>query len=330
MRLPKSRGPLSVEVFDRLAEAPHHMPPDAAVREADADDAALTLWALHELAYRGFEDVEDDAEWEPEVLRVRRLLERDLEGRLRERWEAHRAEHDGDGQGDGDRAGDVGSALFAMAEAFEGPSMARFVQTRADVEQVRELLRLKSVYHLKESDPVSWLLPRLPVVAKAALAEVQYDEYGAGDAGRLHHQLFAVGLEGAGLRSEYGAYVDEAPVEVLEQNNAVSMFGLHRRLRGAAAGHLAAFEATSSVPSRRWAQGLERVGLGEAIAAYYREHVEADSVHDQLAARFVCGGLVAAEPDTRDDVFFGAFTCLDLEARFARAQFERWDAEATA
>ena len=52
-----------------------------------------------------------------------------------------------------------------------------------------------------------------------------------------------------GAANTYGAHVDHAPVEVLEQNNAMSLFGLHRRLRGAALGHLAAFEATSS-PSR--------------------------------------------------------------------------------
>ena len=104
-------------------------------------------------------------------------------------------------------------------------------------------------------------------------------------------------MEAAGLRAEYGAYVDEAPLEILEQNNAMSLFGLHRRWRGAALGHLAAFEATSSLPSRRMAQGLERLGFAPELVGYYTEHVEADAVHEQLAVRSICGALVEAEPD---------------------------------
>ena len=76
--------------------------------------------------------------------------------------------------------------------------------------------------------------------ARATRTAAQYDEYGDGDPNRLHHHLFARGLVAVGLRSEYGAYVDDALTETLELNNAVSMFGLHRRLRGAAMGHLGA------------------------------------------------------------------------------------------
>ena len=284
MRLPKPRGVLGVEVFDRLVSTtrPCPMPSDAEVAGAEPEDAALTLWTLHELSYRGFEGVDDLAEDDPEVGRVRRVLEADLERRLRCRWEAAGCDRS---------EGDVAGAVLALIAGHEAPSMARFVATDADAEQARELLRMRSVYHLKEADPTAWLVPRLPATAKAALAEILYDEYGGGRAEGLHQTLFAEGLVGAGLRPEYGAYVDEAPLEVLEQNNAVSLFGLHRRWRGAAAGHFAAFEATSSVPSALLARGLARLDLGDPIVAYYREHVEADSVHDQLALRFVCRSL---------------------------------------
>ncbi|WP_232675911.1 iron-containing redox enzyme family protein [Nocardioides sp. R-C-SC26] len=324
MRLPTSRGPLGSAVFHALT---HDV---ASLREIGPsssgtthDDEALTLWALHELSYRGFDDVDDDLEWDADVLRVRRMLERRLEARLRERWDAASA------PGDDGRDGDVGDALFAFVEAFDGPSVARHLQSHADVEQARDFLRVKSIYHLKESDPVSWLLPRLSARPKAALAEIQYDEYGAGDPNRLHHQLFARGLQASGLDPTYGTYIDETPVEVLEQNNAVSLFGLHRRLRAAAAGHLAAFEATSSVPSRRIAQGLRRLGLPEEIVGYYTEHVTADAVHDQLAVRAICAAMVEEEPTLYDDVLFGAFTCMDLERRFAQTWLATW-AEAAA
>ena len=133
-------------------------------------------------------------------------------------------------------------------------------------------------------------------------------------------------MEAAGLDPAYGAYVDDVPVAVLEQNNAMSLFGLNRRLRGAALGHLAAFEVTSSLPSRRLAQGLARLALPEEMSGYYLEHVEADAVHEQLAVRTICGALLDDEPALRDDVFFGARACLDLEDRFAHHMLGTWAA----
>ena len=198
---------------------------------------------------------------------------------------------------------------------------------RADREQVLELLRQRSLYHLKESDPTTFVVPRLPVRAKAALMELQYDEYGDGDPNRLHAHLFARGLEGVGLRAEYGAYVDDAIPENLEMNNVGSLLGLHRRLRGAAMGHLAAFEMTSSIPSRKWVQGLDRVGLAGPMSDYYDEHVEADAIHEHLAARDICGSLAEDEPDQAPEILFGAFTCLDVEARFATAMLGAWGDE---
>jgi hypothetical protein len=317
MMLPKPRGSLSEALFAALRTVPDVAEP-ARIEPDDEVDAALSLWALHELSYRGFEDVTDEAEWDPKLLGLRRELEQRLEARLRDRWPGSEIplEH----------GADFADALFAYIEGHDGPSLARYVQTDTTEEQVLDLLRFRSIYHLKEADPTSWVLPRLPTAAKAALAELQYDEYGAGNPNRLHHQLFARGLEAVGLRSEYGAYLDDVPFEVLEMNNALSLFGLHRRLRGAAVGHLAAFEVTSSVPSRRLAQGLQRLGMAEEMVGYYTEHVAADAVHDQIAVRSICGDLVTVEPEQLGEVFFGAFTCLDLEARFATSLLERWDA----
>jgi hypothetical protein len=72
------------------------------------------------------------------------------------------------------------------------------------------------------------------------------------------------------------------------------------------------------------AQGLERLHLPVEVVRYYTEHVEADSVHEQLAARGICAALVGAEPHRADDVYFGAFTCLDLEDRVAGAVLSSW------
>ena len=310
--LPKPRGPLSDAVLGALRDQPAQLVPVIDVEPESPDDAALTLWTLHELAYRGFDEVDDAAESEPELLRVRRRLEQVLEGSLRARWP---------GLPEGL---DLATDFFDWVADHDGPSLARHVQTAATHEQVLDLIRVRSVYHLKEADPTTWVIPRLPVAAKAALVELQYDEYGVGDPARLHSQLWALGMEASGLRPEHGAYVDEAPLEILEQNNALSMFGLQRRLRGAAVGHLAAFEATSSMPSRRMAQGLERLGFPPEMVGYYGEHVEADAVHEQVALRDICVQLVREEPALEPDVWFGAWACLDLENRSARRLLDAW------
>lgn len=312
MLLPKPRGAFSAEVLEALRSDPTKLAGDLPEPESH-DDSAIALWALYELHGHGFEDLDEDPEWHPDAIALRGRLERDLESRLRERWAGEVPEGD-----------DFAETFFAYVEAFEGPSLARHVQVAATEEQVLDLLKARSIYHLRETDPSVWVVPRLDTRPKAALMEMLYDEFGGGDPNKLHHHLFARGLDAIGLRSDYGAYVDDVPMEALEQNNTWMLIGMNRRLRGAAVGHFAAFEATSSVPSRRIVQGLERLGFDESIRTYYATHVTADAAHEQVAVRGVCAPMVEAEPGLRDDVWFGAFTCLDQEARLARALFSHW------
>ena len=61
-----------------------------------------------------------------------------------------------------------------------------------------------------------------------------------------------------------------------------------------------------------------------AAAAYFDEHVEADAVHEQVAARDICGALVAEDPGLGDDILFGASACLLLEGEVAQTLARRW------
>ncbi len=314
MLTPKPRGSLSAALFEAMHMHATRWDDVLDIEPDHDDDAQIALWVLYEQHYRGFDDVDASLEWHPEILRLRQRLEETFEAELHARYASPEVTEP------------FADAFFDYVASHDGRSLASYVQREADTDQLRELLSVRTIYHLKESDPSAWLVPRLPVAPQAALMELQYDEYGAGDPNRLHAHLYARGLEACGLRSEYGAYIDDVPREVLEQNNAMSMFGLHRRLRGAALGHLAAFEATSSLPSRRMAQGLDRLGFPQEMIDYYDEHVEADAVHEQLAVRLICGSLLDAEPALAADVFFGAFTCLDLEDRFAGAMLRGWAA----
>ncbi len=314
MDLPTPRGPLTETLFSALRSGDDFFAVLTALPGADPGDAALALWVLHQLHYRDLTGVPDDLEWDPQLLRLRGLLERDLEQRLRSRFAAPRGLS-------------FVVDFFDWVAEHDGASIAAHVHRDATREQVLELTRVRSIYHLMETDPTAWVVPRLGVRAKAGLMELLYDEYGAGDPNRLHHHLWARGMEASGLDPSYGAYIDEVPLEILEQNNAQSLFGLHRRLRGAALGHLAAFEATSSLPSSRMVQGLERLGFPQELVDYYAEHVEADAVHEQLAVHVICGGFLAEEPGLEDDLWFGAFTALDLEDRVARSVLARWETQ---
>ena len=80
--------------------------------------------------------------------------------------------------------------LAELVAADDGPPLAATLQRRADLAQFREFVAHRSVYHLREADPHSWALPRLGGPAKAALVEIQTDEYGNGRLERMHAELF--------------------------------------------------------------------------------------------------------------------------------------------
>jgi hypothetical protein len=312
MRLPTPRGPLSYALFAGLQE---EGPMPRILRGSVADDLQISLWALYELHYRGFDDVSDLLEWDPAVLHARRQLEEHFEAQLRSTTADLVATA---------QAEDGVVAQLERIVAEPGPSVASYLHRKATREQYEEFLAVRSIYHLKEADPHTWALPRLEGAAKAALVEIQYDEYGAGDPARIHQQLYADALASVGLDATYGAYIDAVPASTLAVNNTMSLFGLHRRLRGASMGHLAAFEMTSSLPCRRFAQGAERLGLPEPVFHYFDEHVEADAVHEQLAMRSLCAPLVEHEPDLGPDVLFGAAACVLLDARVAEETLQSW------
>jgi len=290
----------------------------AGVTDVLADeDLQLSLTVLYELHYRGIDGVDDAWEWQPDLLRLRADLEAVFEEALRDLVPVPES---------GARtAHEVAQALFDLTAADAGPSLSAYVAKRATDEQLREFVVQRSVYHLKESDPHSWALPRLSGRPKSALVEIQSDEYGGGRPGHIHSELFAGTMRALGLDDAYGAYLDLVPAPTLASTNVMSLFGLHRRLRGAITGHLAAFEMTSSIPCRRYGNGFRRLGYGEDVTFYFDEHVEADSVHEQIAGRDLAGALAELEPEVRDDVLWGAATYLAVDGRAGLEMLTAWE-----
>ncbi len=320
--LPSPRGPLSEQLLSALAGAPVPLaavdPPTPDDPLAD-EDLQLALYLGYELHYRGLDGVDDRWEWEPSLLRLRAKLEAELERALLEAVPLRDETID---------PGEIDLALRAIAEA-DGPSLSTFIGTSASDGQVREFVVHRSAYQLKEADPHSWAIPRLGGAAKAALLEIQYDEYGRGRADRIHAELFGRAMRALGLDSSYGAYLDRIPGVTLATVNLMSMLGLHRRWRGALVGHLALFEMTSSIPNRRYATGLRRLGFGTEATLFFEEHVAADAVHENIAAVDLAGGLVAQEPAQSGPVLWGARTLRYLEDRWAEHLLTRWRAGRT-
>jgi hypothetical protein len=318
MRMPEPRGPVSAGLAATLTGGRGPLPAArfTGPEPLDDEDLQLTLYLCYELHYRGLDGVDERWEWDPGVLHLRRLAEERFESALRSSVTVPSPVP----------AAEVPHALIALVAADRGPALSKYLAGRADLDQFREFVIHRSVYHLREADPHSWAIPRLSGRTKAALIEIQSDEYGGGRFERMHAELFRTTMRELQLDTADGAYVDAVPAITLATNNLMSLFGLHRRLRGAAIGHLAAFEMTSSLPNRRYGNALRRLGGNADATRFYDEHVAADAVHEQIAAHDLCGSFAAGQPGQVGTVLFGAACALDLDRRFAEHVMNRWAA----
>ncbi|MFE2324333.1 iron-containing redox enzyme family protein [Streptomyces sp. NPDC059385] len=319
-RLVEGRGTLSAAVANALRSGrpPKYSP--ASILKADTwgEDLQLALYLLYELHYRGFDDVDDEREWDPDLLRLRQALEGRFLHALR------------GALSDGPKSVEATFAPLLVEPVDLSGSLSHYLETEGELWQLREYAALRSLYHLKEADPHAWVIPRLTGRAKAAMVAVEYDEFGAGRADRIHAKLFANLLADLDLDPTYGRYLDRAAAPLLATVNLMSLFGLHRALRGALVGHFACVEVTSSPGSRRMAKAMRRCAAGPAAEHFYAEHVEADAVHEQVVRHEVIGGLLADEPALESDIAFGCEATVLLEDRLAAHIRKAWDQGHTA
>jgi hypothetical protein len=308
---PPVRGPWSERARDVLLGRGPDGPPLALPDDPlGDDDLQLALYLCYELHYRGLEGVPEDREWDPGVLALRRQLEEPFEHALRAAVPRPPSR-------------DPLESLHGIAGAADQHPLADHIEREATLEQALEFLIHRSAYQLKEADPHSWVIPRLEGAAKTGVMDVQYDEYGSGDPRWIHAELFRTTMERAGLDGRYGAYVEALPGVTLATVNLISLFGLHRRWRGAALGHLAVFEMTSPLANRSYAAGMRRLGLDADAVRFFDEHVEADAVHQVLALDAAIA-LGHAEPSLVPDVVFGAGALQLVEDRWAQRVLDAW------
>ncbi|MBW3556207.1 MAG: iron-containing redox enzyme family protein [Actinobacteria bacterium] len=315
-RLPSARGPITEYLLGCLRRPPHQLKqaPEASGDLLVDDDLHLALYSCYELHYRGFEGVADEWEWEPSLLALRARLESAFFGALiADTGEWFPAD-----------PGDIEGALGRILAGGNGPSMSSYMAHEGTIENFREFAIHRSAYQLKEADPHTWGIPRLWGEAKAALVFIQSDEYGNGQPDAVHSERFAVTMDALGLDRGYGAYLDHIPGVTLATVNLVSMFGLHRRWRGALVGHLAIFEMASVVPMGRYGSALRRLGIGSPAVDFYDVHVEADQLHQVVALKNLAMAFARQEPERAGDVLMGARALMSVERRFTEHVLGSW------
>ncbi|WP_063058800.1 iron-containing redox enzyme family protein [Nocardia sienata] len=310
--LPMARGPLSAAVLTLLRDTPGRPVPDVPDDlDPYGDDLQLTLHTCYELHYHGFDGVDADWEWDPGLLRIRAELERRFLAALR-------AEVPG--------GADVTAELDRLLTVPVAGGVPRRLRDEGCWWQMREYFVQRSIYHHKEADPVAWVIPRLRGRAKAGLVAIEFDEFGGGHGDRIHARLYADLLRGAGLSDGYLHYLDIVPAPMLALVDMMSLFGLHRSMRGAIVGHFAAVEITSSPASKLMVEALHRFSAHADCVRFYSEHVTADAVHEQVVRREVLDDLLAHEPELAESVVFGIQATDLLEDRCSAQLLDRWRA----
>ena len=286
---------------------------EASISDSDpyGIDVQLSLYVCYELHYRGFAGVDPEWEWSPALLHLRARLEDAFRIAVRR---------------------DVGEIDCSAEDEMrrmsrppgDGNGPGVYLRDHGTWEQMREYFVHRSLYHLKEGDPHAWAIPRLSGQAKASFVAIEFDEFGGGRGDQIHQRLFADLMAAADLDSSYLAYIDDVPAPALAVVNLMSLFGLHRSHRGAAVGHFAATEITSPPGSRVLLDALARMNAPWSCREFYREHVEADAVHEQVVRGDVVGDLLHQEPHLNDDVIFGMRAFDILEDQLARHQLHCW------
>ena len=313
-RLPTARGSLSEHVVDTLCSDIGSRPLTD-VEPTDEDDEAITLFVLQELSYRAMAGVDPAWEEDASFLALRAQLERALEQRLRDRTAT-------------ERRSDLVTDVQALLDEADGPSLAAWMDEEGELDHLREFAVHRSAYQLKEADPHTFAMPRLSQGrAKAALLEIQSDEYGRNVPGNAHAELFSSTMVALDLDPSEGPDLDRLPAATLTTSTFLNMLGRSRRFAGACLAHLCVFEMTSVEPMARYAAAVRRLvpeDTATAAARFFDVHVAADGYHEQLAVEELLRGLDEEHPDLASDALFGAAGLLVVERDFTEHLLDAW------
>jgi hypothetical protein len=301
--LPSAVGPVSGALLDHLGcRAPrrHYVPVEAPVGDTRpyGHDLQLALYVSYELHHRGFADVDPRWEWDPGVLQFRARLEEAFGTALRE---------------------DVGDVSACTADdeirrlCTRPSALADYLREHGTWTQMREYFVHRSVHRLKIDDAGAW--------ATYAMTPAEFDQSVSGTPQRAPRCRFADVLSAAGLDDSYLHYLDEVTPEALALVNMMSMFGLHRNLRGAATGQVAATKITIRRASAGLLDALLRLGAPQPCVQFYRDHAATSDAPPRCET---VGALLEREPELEPDVVLGIRAFELLEDRFANRLLTCW------
>lgn len=261
-------------------------------------DLQLALYVSYELHHRGFADVDPRWEWDPGVLQLRARLEEAFGTALR------------------DDVGDVTQCKAAdeiRRLCTRSSALVDHLREEGTWAQMREYFVQRSVHRLKIDDAGAW--------ATYAMTPAEFDRSVSGAPERTPGCRFADVLTAAGLDASYLHYLGEVTPEALALVNMMSLFGLHRNLRGAATGQVVATKITIRRSSAGLVDALLRLGAPQPCVQFYRDH--AGTSDGPLRCETV-GALLEREPELEPDVVLGIRAFELLEDRFANRLLTCW------
>ncbi len=305
--LPHPTGPWSHHVHGVLQRRPGVRPKTLPYDRFD-DDAQYAWFLLNCASYQGWDGVDDDIEWDADVIALRRRFERWFLDEMRRRC----------ADGPSEPRGAVRHALAPGGT----PGIAAFLEHDGTADQVRESLVLRLPYQHQEADPHTWAVPRLRGDVKRALCDIQAGEYGVGH-DHTHAELFLAALEGAGGPVDSEVY-PRLPGVAFATFNFVTAAGMNRSLRGAVVGQLALFEMDSVDPNQQMVHACERLGLADDVRAFFHVHVLADAEHEVIAARAFLDEYPLAEPDQVENLLLGVRVQSSIDGALAAHAVGAW------
>jgi hypothetical protein len=191
---------------------------------------------------------------------------------------------------------------------------AEFLARGASLEQFRGVVAEYAPDGLTEASAMCHALPRLPARAQMPLARILIDEYGCGNPGRAHSQLYRRLLEELGMATLLEAYLGTATTASLAAVNVWHWMARRAPAIELYLGALAYVEAAIPAAFRPFAAACARLGIAQH--GYFTEHIHIDAYHANDARR-ILAELGRARPVDPSQAWAG----VRLARRLARHAF---------
>lgn len=180
----------------------------------------------------------------------------------------------------------------------------------ASFEEIRWFIRQEVIGEAGFDDLISLTQLRMPTGPKLEMARNLWDEMGAGKEKGMHGPMLGL------LADELNIYeLDDTVWEAQALGNLMVGLAANRCFAYQSIGCLGAVELTAPSRCIEIVKGLERLGVSNEAAVYYKLHALIDIRHSQDWNRDVIYSLVAEDPARAPHIAEGALMRLNAGAR---------------